>query len=149
MLFYSNGKGHTFLNKKFMIRVAVELGWTRARASNPRFGQGWTYPSRPSGSDGLGFLSGRVGRVGNFVRAGYSGSDFCPTGWIGQAYLSVGHSTRISAHTKCSGWVANPRIGHRILSDGLGWTSNPVRWVGLGGQPCPSSSPELARMSWP
>jgi hypothetical protein len=130
-------------------RVTVELDWTRARASNPRFGQGWTYPSRPSGSDGLRFLSGRVGRVEIFVRAGYSSSDFCPTDWIEQTYLSVGHPIRISVHTKCSDWVANPRVGHRILFDGLSWTSNPVRRVGLGGQPCPSPSPGLARVSWP
>jgi hypothetical protein len=142
----------TFNVLLLICRVAVGLSWTRARAFNPRFGQGWTYPSRPSGSDGLEFLSGRVGRVGRvgvFVRAGYSGSDFCPTGWIGQAYLFVEHSTRISAHTKCSDWVINPRIDHRILFDGLDWTSNPVRRIDLGGQSCSSPSPGLARVSWP
>jgi hypothetical protein len=80
-----------------------------------------------------------LGRVGwtSSVRAGWTGSDSCPTGWIGQAYLlylSVGRPTRISAHTKISGWATNPRVGRPILSDGLGWTSNPVRRVGLGGQ---------------
>jgi hypothetical protein len=130
-------------------RVAVGLSWTRARASNPRFGQGWTYPSRPSGSDGLGFLSGRVGRVEVFVRASYSSSDFCSTNWIGQTYLFVEHSIRISAHTKCSDWVINLRIDHRILFDELNWTSNSVRRIDLSDQSCSSPSSELARVSWP
>jgi hypothetical protein len=86
-------------------RVIVELGWTRARASNPRVGQGWTYPSRPSGSDGLGFLSERVERVEVFVWANYSSSHFCSTNWIEQTYLSVEHSIRISTHTKISNWA--------------------------------------------
>jgi hypothetical protein len=130
------------------IRVTVGLGWTRARASNPRVGQGWTYPSRPSGSDGLGFLSERVGRIGVFVRAGYSGSDFCPTNWIGQAYLFVGHSIRISAHTKISSWALKPWVEQSILSDGLSWTSNFVRRIDLGIKFCSSPSSELARVSW-
>jgi hypothetical protein len=130
-------------------RVVVELSWTRARAFNPRFGQSWTYPSRSSGSDGMGFLSGRVTRARTFVRRMKSNRHTCSTNWIEQAYLSVESSIRISAHTKSSNWEINPRIDHRILFDGLNWTSNPVRRIDLSDQPCPSPSPGLARVSWP
>ncbi len=124
-------------------RVAVGLSWTRARVSNPRFGQGWTYPSRPSGSDGLGFLSGRVTRARTFVRR--IGSDrhscpsdaqsefrpiqkarvgrptlglvikFCPTGWTGQAILSE----------------PEPWASSGVLTLGLGFGFCPSGWVGL------------------
>jgi hypothetical protein len=139
---------NTHVESRIATRVAVGLGWTRARAFNPRVGQGWTYPSRPSGSDGLRCLSERVGRVGVFVRAGYSDSDFCPTDWIGQAYLFVVHSIRISAHTKISDWALKPWVGQSILPDELSWTSNFVRRVGLGIKFCSSPSSGLARVSW-
>jgi hypothetical protein len=115
-------------------RVTVGLGWTRARASNPRFGQGWTQCLSPTGWTGQALLAERVGRVRVFVRRVESDTAFRSTGWIGQTYLSVGHPTRISAHIKISGWVTNPRVGPRILSDGLNWTDNSVRRIGLGGQ---------------
>jgi hypothetical protein len=129
-------------------RVAVGLGWTRARASNPRVGQGWTHLICPGGLDGFGFLSDGLDRTSTFGRADWSGSSSCPTDWIGQAYLSVGRSTRISAHTKSSDWKANPRVDHQILSDELNWTDNSVRRVELDKQFCPSPSSELARVSW-
>jgi hypothetical protein len=129
--------------------VTVGLGWTRARASNPRVGQGWTHLICPGGLDGFGFLSDGLNRTSTFGRAGWSDSGSCSTGWIGQVSLSVGRSTRISAHTKSSGWEANPRVGHQILPDGLDWTDNSVRRVELDKQSCPSPSPGLARVSWP
>ncbi len=79
-------------------------------------------------------LSERVERVRVFVRRVESNTAFRPTNWIGQAYLFVEHPTRISAHTKISGWAANPRVGPRILFDGLNWTDNSVRRIGLGDQ---------------
>jgi hypothetical protein len=60
-------------------RVAVGLGWTRARASNPRFGQGWVHPFCPGGLDGLGVLSERVGRVRVLVRRVGSDRHTCPS----------------------------------------------------------------------
>jgi hypothetical protein len=102
---------------------------------------GWVEPELGRSTLGL----GRV-ECTSSVREGWTGSgscpsglDGCPTGWIGQTYLSVGHSTRISAHTKSSGWEINRRVDHQILSDGLIWV---VRF-------CPSPSPGLARVPWP
>jgi hypothetical protein len=129
-------------------RVVVGLDWTRARAFNSRFGQDWTYSSRPSESNELRFLSERIERVEVFVRANYSSSDFCSTNWIEQTYLFVEHSIRISIHTKCSNWMINSKIDHRILFDELSWTSNPVRRIDLNDQPCSSPSSGLARVSW-
>jgi hypothetical protein len=115
----------------FISRVAVGLGWTRARAFNPRVGQGWAHPFCPGGLDGFGFLSGRIDRVRVLVRRDGSDTVEWSTGWIGQAYFFVGRPIRISAHTKSSGREANPRVGYQILFDGLNWTDNSVRRVGL------------------
>ncbi len=114
-------------------RVIVGLGWTRARASNPRFGQGWTQCLSPTGWTGQALLAERIDRIRVFVRRVGSNTAFRPTNWIGQAYLFVEHSTRISAHTKISDWAANSRVGPRILSDELDWTDNSVRRIDLGG----------------
>jgi hypothetical protein len=90
--------------------------------------------SQPDGLDRTSTF-GRAGWTGSGCRpTGWIDTASCPTDWIEQAYLSVEHSIRISAHTKISGWAINPRVGRPILSDGLDWTSNPVRRIGLGGQ---------------
>jgi hypothetical protein len=130
-------------------RVTVGLSWTRARASNSRVGQDWTYLICPGGLNGFEFLSDELNRTSTFDRAGWSGSSSCPTGWIEQAYLSVERPTRISAHTKSSNWETNPRVDHQILPDELNWTNNSVRRVELNKQSCPSPSSGLARVSWP
>ncbi len=124
-------------------RMTVELGWTRARAFNPRFGQGWTYPSRPSGSDGLEFLSGRITRARTFVRRIESNRHtcssnaqpefrliqearverptlgltikFCPTGWTEQAIL-------FEPELWASSGVLILRLGFEFCSSG---------WIGL------------------
>ncbi len=111
--------------------MTVGLGWTRARASNPRFGQGWTQCLSPTGWTGQALLAERVDRVRVFVRRIESNTAFRSTNWIEQAYLFVEHSTRISAHTKISGWAANPKVEPRILFDGLDWTDNSVRRIDL------------------
>jgi hypothetical protein len=87
----------------------------------------------------IGPSSDGLGRGTPSVRASWTGSSSSPTDWIGQAYLSVGRPTRISAHTKISDWAANPRVGPRIMSDGLAWVV----------KSCPSPSPGLARVPWP
>ncbi len=48
--------------------MAVGLNWTRARASNPRVGQGWAHSFCPGGLDGFGFLSERIDRIRVLVR---------------------------------------------------------------------------------
>jgi hypothetical protein len=126
-----------------MTRVVVGLSWTRARVSNPRFGQGWTYPSRPSGSDGLGFLSGRITRARTFVwriesdRHSCSSNaqsefrliqkarversilgliiKFCSTDWTEQAILFAPEL-----------WASSG-----VLTLGLGFGFCPSNWVGL------------------
>jgi hypothetical protein len=125
------------------IRVIVGLSWTRARVFNSRFGQGWTYSSRPSGSDGLRFLSGRVTRARTFVRRVGSNRHscsssaqsefrliqkariersilglaikFCPTDWTEQAILSEPES-----------WASSG-----VLTLGLGFGFCSSGWVGL------------------
>jgi hypothetical protein len=125
-----------------LIKVTVGLGWTRARASNPRVGQGWTHLICPRGLDGFGFLFDGLNRMIPSVRANWTDSGSCSTCWIGRAYLFVGHSTRILTHKKsriewsilelndqsCStGWAEQ-----EILSDELTWVVNLVRARALG-----------------
>jgi hypothetical protein len=98
-------------------RVAVGLGWTRARASNPRFGQGWMHPFCPRGLDGLGFLSGRVGRVRVLVRRVESDTDFYP----------LGRPTRDCCMSRNSDWVFNPRIERSFEISGWVRTCRSVR----------------------
>jgi hypothetical protein len=129
-------------------RITVELSWTRARAFNSRFEQNWTYLSRPSESNELGFLSERVERIEVFVRASYSSSNFCSTNWIEQTYLFVEHSTRISAHTKISSWALKSWVEQSSLPDEQSWASNFVRRIGLIIKFCSSPSTELAWVFW-
>jgi hypothetical protein len=72
-----------------ILRVTVGLNWTRARASNPRFGQGWTQCLSPTGWTGQALLTERVERVRVVVRRVESDTASCPMGWIGQGFLSA------------------------------------------------------------
>jgi hypothetical protein len=121
-----------------IIRVTVGLGWTRARAFNPRFGQGWTYPSRPSGSNGLGFLSGRVTRARTFVRR--IGSDRHTCSSSAQSEFRLIQKARIERSTLgliikfCStNWTEQA-----ILSEPESWASSGVLILGLGFEFCSS-----------
>ncbi len=129
-------------------RVTVELNWTRARASNPRVGQGWTHLICSKELVGFEFLFDGLNRTSTFDRANWSNSDSCSTNWIEQIYLFVERSIRISTHTKSSSWKINPRIDHQILLDELNWTNNSVRRIELNKQFCLSPSSGLARVPW-
>jgi hypothetical protein len=129
-------------------RVAVELGWTRARAFSPRFGQDWMHFFCSGGLNELEILFDELNRCISSVRASWTNSDSCSTNWMKQTYLFVEHSIRISTPTKSSSWKINSRIDHQILFDELNWTNNSVRRINLSDQICSSPSSELARMLW-
>jgi hypothetical protein len=51
-----------------LTKVIVELGWTQARASNPRVGQGWAHPFCPEGLNEFGFLFEKIDQIRTLVR---------------------------------------------------------------------------------
>jgi hypothetical protein len=127
----------------FTYRVTVGLGWTRARAFNPRFGQGWTQCLSPTDWTGQALLAERVDRVRVLVRRIESNRHFCsssiqpefrliqksrvewptlglngqicPTGWAEQAILSE----------------PEPWASSGVLALGLGFGFCPSGWIGL------------------
>jgi hypothetical protein len=118
--------------------VAVGLSWTRARASNPRVGQGWAHPFCPRGLDGFGFLSGRVGRVRVLVRRVGSDRHTCPSGTQPVSRLiqksRIGWPTLGLDGQVCpTGWAEQA-----ILSEPEPWASSGVLTLGLGFGFCPS-----------
>jgi hypothetical protein len=86
---------------------------------------GWGFC--PNGSNGLGFLSGRVTRARTFVRRIGSDRHTCPSGTQPEFRLiqksRVGLSNRGLNSQFCpTGWAEQA-----ILSDGLAWVSSFVR----------------------
>ncbi len=124
-------------------RVIVGLSWTRARAFNPRFGQGWTQCLSPTGWTGQALLTERIDRVRVLVRRIESDTDLCSLErWTSDCCISRNSnwvfSSRIERLFEISGWVRTCRfVRARTLSQlsgpdlGIGFWGL-VRRVGLG-----------------
>ncbi len=113
-------------------RVTVELNWTRARMSNPRFGQDWTYPSRPSGSNGLGFLSGRITRARTFVRRIESNRHSCSSNAQSEFRLIQKARIEKSILGLIIKFCSTDWTEQAILSESELWASSGVLILGLG-----------------
>jgi hypothetical protein len=119
------------------IRVVVGLNWTRARAFNPRFGQGWTYSSRPSGSNELRFLFersnelrfllGRITRARTFVRRIESNRHTCSSNTQLEFRLIQKSRVELSNRGLNSQFCSTGWAEQAILFDGLTWVSSFVR----------------------
>jgi hypothetical protein len=116
----------------FMFRVTVGLGWTRARASNPRFGQGWTYLFCSSGLVGFGCLFERIDRIRVLVRRIESDRHTCSSNT--QSEFRLIQKSRIEWSILglndqiCStNWAEQA-----ILSEPEPWASSDVLTLGLG-----------------
>ncbi len=125
--------------------MVVGLNWTRARAFNPRVGQGGTHSFCPGGLDGFGFLSGRIGRVRVLVRRVESDRSICSSNAQPEfrpiQKARVGRPTLGLAIKFCpTGWTKQA-----ILSEPESWTSSGVLTLGLGFGFCSSGWVELKK----
>jgi hypothetical protein len=98
------------LHRDGLSRMTVELSWTRARASNPRFGQGWTQCLSSTDWTGQALLAERVDRIRIFVRRVESNKNFCSLERSTRACCMI--ETRVecsthelSDHFEVSDWV--------------------------------------------
>ncbi len=131
-------------------RVAVGLSWTRARASNPRFEQGWVHSFCPKELNELEILFERIKRVRVLVRRIKSNRHTCSSNWIEQEFLfarTFNSSLLYESIFELSAQLTNRTIVLRFSN----WvrTLSSVRRVDLSDQILFNPSPELARMSWP
>jgi hypothetical protein len=116
-------------------RVTVGLGWTRARASNPRFGQGWAHTFCSRGLDGFGFLSDELDRVHPFCSEGLNGFGFLFDG-LNRTRIFVRSDVQLEIVVWVEIRVECPThgLGGRFGVSGWVRTCRLVRRVGLGGQ---------------
>ncbi len=103
-------KAIIIVEKTSLNRMTVGLSWTRARAFNSRFGQGWTQCLSPTGWTGQALLTERIDRVRVFVRRVGSNKNFCPLERsiraCCMAETRVEYSTHeLNDHFEISGWI--------------------------------------------
>jgi hypothetical protein len=125
--------------KTWLSRVAVGLGWTRARASNPRVGQGWAHSFCPEELNGFGFLFKRIDRIRVLVRLIESNKHTCSSST--QSEFRFIQKSRVewsilglNGQICSTGWAEQA-----ILSELELWASSDVLTLGLSSGFCSSN----------
>jgi hypothetical protein len=127
------------VKKQFIVRVAVGLGWTRARASNPKVGQDWAHSFCSRGLDGFGFLFERIDRIRILVRRIESNRHTCSSGTQSESRLIQKSRVewsilRLNDQVCFTNWAEQA-----ILSEPELWVSSGVLILRLGFGFCSSS----------
>jgi hypothetical protein len=119
-------------------RVIVGLGWTRARAFNPRIGQGWAHSFCPRGLNGFGFLSERIDRIRVLVRRIGSDRHTCSSNTQPESRLIQKSRVEWSILGLDGQVCSTDWAEQAILFEPESWASSGVLILGLGFGFCPS-----------
>jgi hypothetical protein len=123
----------------FEHRVAVGLGWTRARASNPRIGQGWTHSFCSRELNGFEFLFERIDRVRILVRRIELNRHTCSSSTQFKSRLIQKSRIEWSILGLNDQVCSTDWAEQAILSEPESWASLGVLILGLGFEFCSSN----------